>query len=209
LHGIIILERSEENLLTPIIAAQYPSVDLHHLDSPKVARKYIEELKPDLAIIDLDLIDGDIPDYIKSLRSVSPETTYIAASNTEDDKEIFLALKAGAKGYLLKDKEEDQIIKDLLDTLSGQPTVAPAITYQMLGYFHQQPNFNNDAPLSNRENEILKLIAKGLKRSEVASELNISLNTVATHLKSIYNKLNINNRAEATMEALRRGLIKK
>ena len=79
----------------------------------------------------------------------------------------------------------------------------------MLGYFHKQPSFDNNVQLSERESEILKLIAKGLKRAEVAKQLNISLNTVAAHLKTVYRKLNINNRAEATMEAFRRGLIKK
>ena len=209
MQTIVILESNEENLLVPLIAAEFSSAKLFHSDSPKNVLNHIKKLKPNLAIIDLDMVDENIPDYMRSLRAYSPETIYIVASNIEEDKDIYLALKAGAKGYLLKDKEQDQILKHLLNTLDGKPTVAPAIAYHLLGYFHQQPNFDNEVQLSDREGEILKLIATGLKRAEVARTLNISLNTVSTHLKAVYSKLNINNRAEATLEALRRGLIKK
>lgn len=208
LKSILVLEADADNLLNDIASSQYSEATVIQSDSVAEAQKLIKKKKPDLALIDLGIVDGEIPEVIKSIRADSPETTCIVASNIEDDTEIFLALKAGAKGYLLKDKEEDQISKHLDNILDGQPTVAPTIAYQMLGYFHRQPNFDNDDKLSDRENVILTLIASGKKRTEVAEQLNISMNTVATHLKNIYSKLKINSRAEATVEALRRGLIK-
>jgi len=209
LKSIVVLEADTESLLATMATSHYTKATLHQSGCLKETQKIVKKQKPNLAIIDLCLVDGQVHEFIKALRTSSPETTCIVASYIEEDKDIFQALKAGAKGYLLKDKEQDQILKHLVNILDGQPTVAPAIAYQMLGYFHQQPNFDNDVQLSNRESEILKLIASGHKRAEVAEVLNITLNTVATHLKTVYSKLNINSRAEATLEALRRGLIKK
>ena len=208
-QSIVVLEATEMNMLAALAGSHYRQAELLKTSTIDKAHKVIKKHKPDLAIIDLDVVDGMTPEFIKSVTTCSPGTKCIVASFIEEDKEIFQALKAGAKGYLLKDKEEDQILKHLVNILDGQPTVAPAIAYQMLGYFHQQPSFDNDAQLSDRESEILKLIASGKKRAEVAETLNITMNTVATHLKTIYSKLNINSRAEATLEAIRRGLIKK
>jgi len=209
LQTIVVLEDVTNSLLANLSATYNSHAELLQPKSLDIAQKIIKKHKPELVIIDLGIVHGQIPEFIKSIKNSSPKTTCIVASYIEEDKEIFLALKAGAKGYLLKDKEEDQILKHLINILDGQPTVAPAIAYQMLGYFHHQPSFENQESLSDRESEILKLIASGLKRSTVAEQLNISLNTVATHLKAVYSKLNINSRAEATLEALRRGLIKK
>ncbi|VAW94247.1 hypothetical protein MNBD_GAMMA21-2067 [hydrothermal vent metagenome] len=209
LQSIFVLEDNPASILANIAASQYPNAELFQPNSVDNAQKIIKKNKPDLIIIDLSLIDDEITEFINAVKINSPKSTCVVASHIEEDKELFLALKAGAKGYLLKDKEEDQILKHLINILDGQPTVAPAIAYQMLGYFHRQPNFENQEALSDRESEILKLIASGHKRASVAEKLSISLNTVATHLKTIYRKLNINSRAEATMEALRRGLIKK
>lgn len=209
LQSIFVLEDNAVSLLANIAASHYPNAELFQPNSINNAQKTIKKIKPDLIIIDLGLLNGEITEFIKSIKINSAKSTCIVASHIEEDEELFLALKAGAKGYLLKDKEEEQILKHLVNILDGQPTVAPAIAYQMLGYFHQQPNFDNQESLSNRESEILKLIASGHKRASVAEKLSISLNTVATHLKAIYSKLNINSRAEATLEALRRGLISK
>lgn len=209
LKSIVVLEGASGSPLASLAASHYNQAELLQVNSINTALKSIKKNKPDLAIIDLEVVNGEAPNFLKSIKSSSPETTCIVASYIEEDKEIFHALKAGAKGYLLKDKEEDQILKHLVNIIDGQPTVAPAIAYQMLGYFHQQPNFENQEKLSDRESEILKLIASGYKRAAAAEKLNITLNTVATHLKAIYSKLNINSRAEATLEAIRRGLISK
>ncbi len=209
LQSIFVLEDNTVGLLANLATSHYPNAELFQPDSVDKAQKIIRKQKPDLVIIDLGLIDGEITEFIRAIKINSPKSICVVASHIEEDTELFLALKAGAKGYLLKDKEEDQILKHLVNILDGQPTVAPAIAYQMLGYFHRQPDFENQEILSDRESEILKLIASGHKRATVAEQLNISLNTVATHLKAVYSKLNINSRAEATLEALRRGLIKK
>lgn len=209
LQDIVLLETSDSDQLAQMLADRYPFANLYPTSCPVQAGKLINRHQPNLAIIDLDVVDGQTAEFISKLRSVSPQTLCIVASFIEEDTEIFYALKAGAKGYLLKDREPDQMLKHLENILVGQPTIAPEIANHMLGYFHKQPNFNNTEQLSDRENEILALIASGMKRAAVAKQLNITLNTVATHLKAIYNKLNINSRAEATLEAVRRGLIKK
>ncbi|MEJ2392938.1 MAG: response regulator transcription factor [Gammaproteobacteria bacterium] len=207
--NILVIEKAEEHQLQRKLMGHYPGATIHQASNLTEANALCKRVMHNLVIIDLDFADDDITALIRKLRSCAPQTTCVLACYIEEDMHIFHALKAGAKGYLLKDREPDQILKHLDNILAGLPTIAPEIAHHMLGYFHKQPNFDNAEQLSDRENEILALIANGHKRTQVAEQLNITSNTVASHLKAIYSKLNINSRAEATLEAVRRGLIKK
>lgn len=171
------------------------------------ASEVFNQQKPDLIIIDLAMINGQKSKLISNFVKNSPGSTCVALANEDEHEDIFLALKAGAKGYLYKETSDEQLIKHLDLIIENRPDVSPAVAYQMIGYFHKRPMLLQETILSERECEILKLIARGKKRAEIAELLNISVNTVATHTKSIYNKLEINSRSEATREAIQRGLI--
>ena len=165
----------------------------------------------DLALVDLNLPDGTGTELIKVLNKTSPETYIVVATVFDDDEHLFPALEAGAQGYLLKDLSNAEFIESLKGIIKGEPPISPTIARKLIGHFNKpetQKVKKDQMELSDRETEILRQIAGGLNRVEVATALCISPNTVATHLKKIYNKLNISSRAEATLEALRLGLLK-
>lgn len=206
---ILVIEKAEKHQLSNMLTSYYLCSTIYHASDLSEAYKLCTRYMPRLVVINLDFADDDIGMLIQKIRRCSPHTICVIACYIEEDRHIFYALKAGAKGYILKDREPDQILKLLDHILAGKPTITPEVANHMLGYFHKQPYIENSVQLSSRENEILRLIASGHKRAEVAQQLNISINTVATHLKAIYSKLNINSCTEATLEAIRRGLIKK
>lgn len=165
----------------------------------------------DLALVDLNLPDGTGTELIKVLNKTSPETYIVVATVFDDDEHLFPALEAGAQGYLLKDLSNAEFVESLKGIIKGEPPISPSIARKLIGHFNKPKTHEikkDQMKLSDRETEILRQIAGGLNRIEVATLLCISPNTVATHLKKIYNKLNISSRAEATLEALRLGLVK-
>jgi len=163
----------------------------------------------DLAIIDINLPDGSGIDLLKLIKHRQTQVYCVMATIYNDDEHIMLSLQAGAEGYLLKDQSKEQIIDNLRGILKDEPPISPVIAKKILRFF-KQPLYeeeHEDTKLSDREQEVLLLIAKSYQRKEIASMLSISPNTVACHIKRIYSKLGINSRTEAVMHASKRGLI--
>ncbi len=161
----------------------------------------------DVALVDLSLPDGSGVDVIARIKECSPHTFCVVVTIYDDDSHLFPALQAGAQGYLLKDQPHRQIVQRLKRIDSGEPPLSPAIARRLLRHFSLPRTIAQEVSLSNREKEVLTLIAKGLKLSEVAGMLEITHNTAAGYVKDIYRKLNISSRAEAALEAARLGLI--
>jgi len=161
----------------------------------------------DIALIDLGLPDGCGTQAIAHLRQQQEQALCIVVTIYDDNDHLFPALKAGAQGYLLKDQTREQFIHKLLNIANGEPPLSPAISRRLLAHFEEQPAAHPDTVLTNRELDVLVLISKGLTLPKVAAMLDISRNTAAGHVKSIYRKLNISSRAEAVLEAGKIGLI--
>ena len=165
---------------------------------------------PPLALIDLGLPDGSGVSLIERLRGRS---MCVVATVFDDDAHLFPALHAGAEGYVLKDQGHESLAEMLRGIAAGQPPLSPSIARRLLRHFAPQhgpagaPAVAAENALTPRETEVLRLIAKGMTRQEVAQLLAISAHTVAGYLKDIYRKLNVGSRAEATLEAARRGLV--
>lgn len=193
--------------LACIVRAAFDEIEVYEAATLEQGRAVMASHKIDLALIDINLPDGNGVDFVKDVMKASPETYCVMATIFDDDDHIFPALRAGAQGYLLKEQSTNDFIAALQGILSGEPPLSPAIARKMMSYFAEDDSADKQTKLSERETEILTLIAKGLKRNEVADLLNLSPNTVAAHLKRIYNKLNVSTRAEATLEALRLGLV--
>jgi DNA-binding NarL/FixJ family response regulator len=158
---------------------------------------------PPLALIDLGLPDGS---GVQLIERLSPAGTLcIVATVFDDDAHLFPALRAGAQGYLLKDQSHEAIAAALAGIAQGQPPLSPSIARRLLRHF--QP-VQEEPPLRPREIDVLRLTAKGLTLAEVAEALQLSRHTVSGYLKDIYRKLSVTNRAEATLEAARLGLVK-
>lgn len=163
---------------------------------------------PWLAIVDLGLPDGRGIEIVRAVIEALPETRCIVATIYGDDAHLIEAITAGAQGYILKEENRDQIVATLKRIERGEPPLSPSIAQRILALFRapQAPS-PSDAGLSARETETLALIARGLTVSEAATTLGLSTNTVAGYVKLIYQKLGISSRAEATREAVRRGLV--
>ncbi len=131
----------------------------------------------------------------------------VVATIYSDDAHVFDAISAGARGYILKDEDEISLVQYLKRIERGEPPLAPSIAHRILAHFRSAaPTRPDEARLTGREIETLSLIARGLTVSEAAARLGLTSQTVASYVKVIYQKLNVTSRAQATREAIRRGL---
>jgi DNA-binding NarL/FixJ family response regulator len=210
MQNVLVLEDHPETRewLTAIIRQAFVEVEIFEASSLAQARIIINANQLDLALIDLNLPDGNGVEIISEISKNSPDTYCVVATIFDDDNYLFPALEAGAQGYLLKEQTTDEFIQSLQGIIRGEPPISPAIARKMINHFHSDLSPTDKPDLSSREKEILSAIAKGLSRNEAAEILGITSNTVASHLKSIYGKLNVSNRAQATLEALKLGLVK-
>jgi DNA-binding NarL/FixJ family response regulator len=185
----------------------FPAIEIASAYSLHEARQWLaQHPAPALALIDLGLPDGSGIELIAALNRRAPATLCIVATIYDDDQHLLPALRAGAQGYLLKDQRWQQLAELLSGIVEGRPPLSPAIARKLLGYFRPLPPSIGDA-LTQRESEVLKLIAKGVTQAEAARMLGISTHTVCGYVKDIYRKLNVSSRAEAALTAQKLGLV--
>lgn len=188
------------------LALAFPGIRIEEAGSLAQAEAFLAS-PPPLALIDLGLPDGSGLRLIERLRG---RVMCVVATVFDDDAHLFPALHAGAQGYVLKDQSPEALAAMLAGIAAGQPPLSPSIARRLLRHF--APPVAADpaaagATLTTRESEVLRLIAKGLSVADAAGLLGLSRHTVAGYLKDVYRKLSVGTRAEATLEALRRGLI--
>jgi len=195
--------------LATVLEESFTGIGVDLASNLSEARSALSRRIPEIALIDLGLPDGSGVDLIREIAQQHPQCQCIVTTIYADDRHLFPALRAGAAGYLLKDQPKDRVVAALRGIASGEPPLSPTIAQRLLRVFGQDQNDANtkDSPLSSRERETLVLIAKGYKLPEVAEQLGVTRNTAAGFIKSIYRKLNISSRAEATLEAARMGLV--
>lgn len=176
------------------------------LDTYKTAEEALYDLpkiSPDIVIMDISLPGMNGIDCIRQVKSKTPNTQFMMFTVYENDEKVFEALKAGASGYLLKNTGLVHMIESLKELHEGGSPMSSNIARKLVTVFRDQPQ-NDSAPvalLSNRENEILQLLAKGLLYKEIADTLTISTGTVRQHIHKIYEKLHVQNRTEAINKA--------
>jgi DNA-binding NarL/FixJ family response regulator len=155
---------------------------------------------------------------VRALRRLQPQCLPVVVTIYDDDEHLFPALQAGAFGYLLKEQPREALAAQLLRITGGEPPLAPSIARRVLSYFGQnravpapEPPPADGAPearLTAQELVVLQRVAKGFTLPEIAQQLGLSRHTIADHVKNIYRKLDVSSRAEATLEAARRGLVR-
>ncbi len=196
----------------------FPGVVVTEAGSLREAHDYLEErttgVAPQgIALVDIGLPDGSGVELIRRLAEESPELVPVVITIYDDDSHLFDAMAAGARGYLLKDQSRGVLRKYLLRIAAGEPVLSPSIARRMMAFFQQadvsrlQDARAQCSALTPREQDVLKLLAKGLRNGEVAKSLAISEHTVADYVKSIYRKLEICSRAEAALAAVNLGLL--
>lgn len=179
------------------------------------ARRWLEARERDggdtleTVIVDLGLPDGHGADLIRDLARDHPRTEIIVATIYDDDQHLFEALAAGARGYLLKDQGPQAMARILARMHGGEPPLSPAVARRLLTHFQQRAPVpdESEGKLTRRETETLALLARGLTTAEVAKVMGLTQATIATYVKVVYRKLNVSSRAEATLQAVRRGLL--
>ena len=164
--------------------------------------------KPDILLTDLGLPDGSGVEIIKSINQHNLDCEAMVISGFQDEHNVFKALQAGAKAYILKHDKSQKITDAILAMMDGGAPISPVIARLMLQKFQQsKPIIELPEALTERQIKILKLVSQGFSSKEISEKLNISYYTVTTHIKNIYNKLQVNSRTEALHEALKLGLL--
>ena len=164
-----------------------------------------------LCLVDLGLPDGSGIDFIRALKHKAPNAYAVVTTLYQDDANLLNAMAAGASGYILKDQEPDLIGSRLAAIKRGEVAMSPSISRRIMAHFQNSARFvtaaGGDVVLTPRETDVLRLIGRGLRNGEAASALGLSKTTVTDYIKTIYRKLDVSSRAEAALEAARRGLV--
>ena len=169
----------------------------------------LERFRPKLLLVDLGLPDGEGTQLIAMAAKMEPRPEVLVISSLGDESHVVRALEAGASGYLLKDETPEAIGVAALKVLDGESPISPAIAVHLLKRFRPvAAPAPQEHPLSDREVDILKLIAKGLRHDEVADTLGLRYSTVVSYVRDIYRKLAVHSRTEALFEARQLGLLR-
>ncbi|HRH98786.1 MAG TPA: response regulator transcription factor [Prosthecobacter sp.] len=162
---------------------------------------------PDLVLLDVGLPGMSGLDGIRLIKERSPKTLVVILTVFEDDDKVFQAVCAGAAGYLLKTSSAAEITQSVHEALAGGSPMNPRIARRVLEMFSKFAPKQSDYGLSDREKEILQLMTTGLIKKEIADRLTLSVHTVDTYLRRIYEKLEVNTRTGAVAKALKEGLV--
>ncbi len=168
------------------------------------------QLRPDIVLMDLTMPEVDGLSATRILTTELPEVKVVILTASDDEADLFEAIKSGAYGYLLKNLETDEFFRALESVQAGQPVLTPHLARRVLQELSQrEPRRQEETALTERERELLELLVQGVTSNrELANRLFISENTVKYHLRNIMNKLHLENRAQVIAYALRTGLVR-
>ncbi|MEM7081041.1 MAG: response regulator transcription factor [Pseudomonadota bacterium] len=174
------------------------------------ARDAVSTLPFDALLLDLDLNGTDATDLIGLAKRAHPQPKVIVISALGDEGHALRAIRGGADGFVLKSEFDDNISQVIHSALAGEPPLSPAIARYALRALQRDAGLVNPPPalLSPREMQMLKAIAMGYSHREIAARYDISYHTVIDYVRSMYRKLDVNNRSEALMVAVGKGLLK-
>jgi RNA polymerase sigma factor (sigma-70 family) len=165
----------------------------------------IPSILPDVVLMDINLPGINGIQAVRILKPTCSGTEFIMSTVYEDDENIFESLKAGANGYLLKKTAPSQILDAIVQVHNGGSPMNSLIARKVISSFQQKNTIDEASLLTAREKEILKALAKGLRYKEIADELEISIETVRSHARKIYEKLQVQSRTEALNKVFGRG----
>jgi NarL family two-component system response regulator LiaR len=213
---------NQTNPIRILVADDHPIVrkGLHTLISSEPDLEWVGEaadgveaveqalaLRPDVILMDIMMPRLNGVEAIKQIKANYPQAGILIITSFAEDDKIFQAIKAGALGYLLKDSAPQELLQAIYDVYQDKPSLHPTIALKLMQEI-QQPSTQSltTEPLTEREVEILKLIAQGLSNQEIAARLVVSERTIGNHVGNILNKLHLANRTQAALYALKKGL---
>ncbi len=163
--------------------------------------------RPDVILLDLVMPRQDGLTAIPKIKEVMPDARILVLTSFAEGERVFQAIKTGALGYLLKDATRDQLLQAIRDVAQGQGSLQPSVAMKMIQEIHRPAGASwTPDPLTRREEETLRLIARGLTNQEIAAKLGVHERTVAKYVSSILDKLHLANRTQAALYAVREGL---
>lgn len=171
------------------------------------AIQFLTKFPADIVLTDIGLPRADGIQAIIAIREQCPNTQFCMFTVFEDNTKIFQSIKAGAKGYILKNSKSEKILSSIRELKNGGSPMNPEIARKVIDYFTTIPlekKVNRDLPITTREMELLEELSNGLLYKEIATKLGITIGTVKQHIHKIYDKLQVNNRTEAINKFLNR-----
>jgi DNA-binding NarL/FixJ family response regulator len=166
-------------------------------------------LRPDIILMDLRMPEMDGVEAMQRIKTDYPDIRFIVLTTYDNDEYIFKGIEAGARAYLLKDAPRDELFRAIRAVSRGESLIEPAVAGRVLDRLAElSRQVNMPEVLSEREIEVLTLIARGSSNKIIADTLNIGQSTVKTHIQSIFHKLEVNDRTEAVTVAVRKGIIR-
>jgi NarL family two-component system response regulator LiaR len=180
-------------------------------ESGDAAVELARDLVPDVTLMDLVMPGTDGVEATRKVKNVSPRTQIVVLTSYHQDEHIFPALRAGAISYMLKDVKMEELAEAIRRAARGEATLHPRVAARVIQEFHgvREQGMNPFTELTDREMEVLKLIANGMTNSEIAEGLVISENTVKGHVSNILSKLHLADRTQAAVYAWREGIVRR
>lgn len=178
------------------------------------AARLAEALQPDIVLMDLQMPDlgagsgGGGLTAIREIAKTSPHIRILVVTMFEDDDSVFAAMRAGARGYVLKDMDDDGMARAIVAVGNGEAIFSPAIAARIYTYFNTRPALPLEIfpDLTESERNVLKLMAKGISNDAIAAQLSFSTKTVRNYVSNIFSKLQVADRAQAIVKAREAGL---
>ena len=181
-------------------------------ESGEEAVTLVGELLPDVILMDLIMPNGiDGVEATRRVKQVSPTSQVVMLTSYHDDEHIFPAIRAGALSYILKDVKADELATAVRKAARGEAVLNPKVATRVIKELHgsRQDEVNPFTLLSDRELEVLQLVANGLSNAEIAEQLVVTVKTVRTHVSNILSKLHLKDRTQATAYAWREGIVRR
>ena len=171
------------------------------------AVEMVDDLSPDVILLDIQMPRKNGVEAILDIKKAHPEARILVLTSFSEDETVFAAIKAGALGYLLKDSSPAELIHAIRNVHRGRSALHPDIALKLIQELKKPPANKplTEEPLTEREVEVLQLVARGLSNQEIADKLVLGERTVRTHISNILNKLHLANRTQVALYALREG----
>jgi len=173
------------------------------------AVELVSKHQPDLVLMDLKMAGVNGIEATRQIRAKYPDVKVLVLTTYDDDEWVFDAIRAGASGYLLKDTPREKVVEAIRGSLEGKSFVDPAVAGKLMGQVassQTQPSSLLTDKLTERETDVLRLLAKGLNNAEIAGQLHLSEGTVRNHVSAILDKLEVSDRTQAAVIAIQHGL---
>ena len=193
--------------IVAILALQPDVLVVGQAEDGLQAVELVKETEPDVILLDLVMPRQDGITTIPKILEIRPDARILVLTSFADSERVFMAIKAGATGYLLKDDTRAQLMQAIIDVSKGQASLHPSIAMKVIHEINHPAELMYTAdPLTPRELETLRLIARGLSNNEIAAELVVHERTIAKYVSRILEKLHLANRTQAALYALDKGL---